>query len=207
MSELPLTRNRVSSIREQKIRDAVRGAAGIAFETSPSRLATPDDASALFEFLSDPAIHGPIYNLPRPLTQTSVRAFIERKLDARAAGEGLLFLRFDQDACVLGYSEFDFWPEFGAGDLGGALRQDQQGKRAGIAGAKRTFTWMFETLHLTLIVATGALDNVRTARMLDGLGLIRRGEITNQRPDGSERRSQVWEVTRDDWFRQQARAD
>jgi RimJ/RimL family protein N-acetyltransferase len=129
-----------------------------------------------------------------------VTAFIETKLETRERGEGLLFLRFDDAGEVIGYSEFDIWPEWGAGDLGGALRADQQGKRAGVAGAKQSFTWMFRALNLQLIVATGALDNVRTARMLDGLGLDRKGQISNERPDGSTRLSNVWEVTRSAWF-------
>ncbi|MEO1359781.1 MAG: GNAT family protein, partial [Pseudomonadota bacterium] len=119
-------------------------------------------------------------------------------------GEGLIFLRFDPAGEILGYSEFDIWPQWGAGDLGGALRADQHGKRAGVAGAKRTFSWMFDTLKLERIVATGALDNVRTARMMDGLGLERKGQITSTRPDGSSRRSLVWEIERGDWHQRQA---
>lgn len=207
MSDLPVTRNRVSADREATIREAVRKAEGIPFGTFPSRLARPEHANAFLDFLSDPAIHEPIYNLPKPLTAASVEAFIERKLEARAMGDGLLFLRFDQAGQVVGYSEFDLWPEWGAGDLGGALRRDQQGKREGVNGARQTFNWMFDTLHLELIVATGALDNVRTARMLDGLGFARKGETTNTRPDGSSRQSLVWEMTRDAWFERQAQAD
>lgn len=200
MSDLPLTRQRVSAKAESDIRSAVRTASGIPFESSPSKVAQPEHAAVFYAFLKDPAIHGPIYNLPRPLTLESVTAFIETKLETRERGEGLLFLRFDDDGEVIGYSEFDIWPEWGAGDLGGALRADQQGKRAGVAGAKQSFTWMFRALNLQLIVATGALDNVRTARMLDGLGLDRKGQISNKRPDGSTRLSNVWEVTRSAWF-------
>jgi len=200
MTELPLTRNRLSPARQSEIRDAVRGATGIPFPEAPSRLAQLDDAEAFLDFLSAPEIHGPIYNLPKPLTRDSVARFISGKLAARQRGDGLLFLRFDPQGRVFGYSEFDIWPEWGAGDLGGALRADQQGQRAGVNGARRSFTWMFDVLRLDLIVATGALDNVRTARMLDGLGLERRGEMVSQRPDGSSRASRVWEVTRDAWF-------
>ncbi|MCR9269418.1 MAG: GNAT family N-acetyltransferase [Hyphomonadaceae bacterium] len=207
MSDLPLTRLALSDAREQEIREAVRAATGIPFEIAPSRRAELEDADALHAFLSDPAIHGPIYNLPKPLTVESVRSFIAEKREAQARGEGLLFLRLDEHGDVIGYSEFDIWPQWGAGDLGGALRVDQQGKRAGVAGAKRSFTWMFEALKLDLIVATGALDNIRTARMLDGLGLERKGEIVSERPDGSQRRSLVWEVTRDAWISQHARVD
>jgi len=199
MGDLPMTRRRQSDARQAAIRAAVQRASGIAFEHAPSRVASAQDAAAFHRFLSDPDIHGPIYNLPRPLTVESVGAFIARKLEAQSRGEGLLFLRFDEAGEVLGYSEFDIWPVWGAGDLGGALRRDQQGARSGVNGAKLSFDWMFETLGLELIVATGALDNVRTARMLDGLGFARKGEITSTREDGSTRPSIVWEVTRAEW--------
>ncbi len=204
MSGLPITRRALSEDRQNEIRDAVRAASGIPFDEAPSRVAHPSDAQKLLAFLSDPAIHGPIYNLPRPLTVETVLAFIEDKLQAQKRGEGLMFLRFDERGEVLGYSEIDIWPQWGAGDLGGALRTDQQGKRAGVAGAKRTFSWMFDTLKLELIVITGALDNVRTARMMDGLGLKRKGEITSTRPDGGSRQSLVWEIEREAWFERQA---
>lgn len=201
MGDLPLTRNRLPAARQAEIRAAVRAARGIGFDAAPSRIASLADADALYRFLADPSIHGPIYNLPRPLTVESVASMIARNLSAQKAGEGMLFLRFDEAGDVLGYSEFEIWPEWGAGDLGGALRQDVQGQRAGVEGAKRTFDWMFEGLHLELIVATGALDNVRTARLLDRLGFERKGEITSTREDGSTRQSLVWEVTRAAWRR------
>ncbi|MEL6725242.1 MAG: GNAT family N-acetyltransferase [Pseudomonadota bacterium] len=204
MSDLPITRRAVSAERQNEIRRAVRDATGIPFDEAPSRIARLSDAARFLMFLSDPAIHGPIYNLPRPLTVDTVRAFMAEKLAAQERGEGLIFLRFDPAGEILGYSEFDIWPQWGAGDLGGALRADQHGKRAGVAGAKRTFSWMFDTLKLERIVATGALDNVRTARMMDGLGLERKGQITSTRPDGSSRRSLVWEIERGDWHQRQA---
>lgn len=199
MGELPITRNRTSAARQSAIRRAVRAAQGIGFDRSPSRIAQPSDADALFRFLADPGIHAPIYNLPRPLTPESVGAFIARKQQQQSDGVGRLLLRFDTHGEVLGYSEFDVWPEWGAGDLGGALRRDQQGARVGVNGAKQTFDWMFDVLRLDLVVATGALDNIRTARLLDDLGLARKGEITSTREDGSTRQSIVWEVTKEMW--------
>ena len=58
---------------------------------------------------------------------------------------------------------------------------------------------MFDVLGLELICSTAALDNVRTARMLDGLGFTRMGEVESTRPDGSVRRSLVWEMSRAEW--------
>ena len=199
MTDLPLTRNAMSAARQEEIREAVRSATGIPFGDAPSRLATPEDAPAFYRFLSDPEIHGPIYNLPVPLTLETVGGFIDSKQEDQTRGEGLLLLRFDPEGEVIGYSEFDIWPEWGAGDLGGAIRADHQGNRVGVTGAIQTFTWMFKTLRLELLVSTGALDNIRTARLLDGIGFVRKGEITSHRPDGVSRQSLVWEVTRQAW--------
>ena len=200
MSELPLTRNRTSSEHEAAIREAARAVDCVPGPPSTAQLAQSSDAEALYEFLSDPDIHGPIYTLPRPLTPEAVGDFIERKLEERARGEGLLFVRYNDALEVIGYSDFEIWPEWGAGDLGGALRKDQQGQGAGLRGLDSSFTWMFEALKLDVIFATGALDNVRTAHMMDSVGLVHQGEVTSRRPDGTTRQSNVWEISRAAWF-------
>ena len=46
MSDLPVTRNRMTADREAAIREAVRQADGIPFGTFPSRLARPEHAGA-----------------------------------------------------------------------------------------------------------------------------------------------------------------
>ncbi|MEL6665396.1 MAG: GNAT family N-acetyltransferase [Pseudomonadota bacterium] len=200
MAELPLTRIRTSRQREAEIREAVRSAIEVPGPPIAARLARQSDAQALYDFLKDPDIHGPIYSLPRPLNVGSVGTFIAKKLEERERGEGLLFVRFNEDQEVIGYSDFEVWPEWGAGDLGGALRKDQQGKGVGLRGLTTSFNWMFEALKLEKIFATGALDNVRTARMMDAVGMIHQGEVTSQRPDGTKRQSNVWEITRTAWF-------
>ncbi|MBR9835707.1 MAG: GNAT family N-acetyltransferase [Alphaproteobacteria bacterium] len=201
MAGIPLTRNRVSPEREAAIRAAVREQTGLPGPESDSRLAQPEDAPAVFRFLSDPAVFAPIYSLPRPLTEDTVRDWIKAHLAERAAGTGLLFLRADEAGEITGYSDFQVWPQWAAGELGGALRADRQSQGQGGAGAKTSFTWMFEALGLDLICSTASLDNVRTARLLDHLGFERMGEVESKRPDGSTRASLVWEVSREAWFK------
>jgi RimJ/RimL family protein N-acetyltransferase len=65
-----------------------------------------------------------------------------------------------------------------------------------------SFAWMFDALSLELIVETAALDNIRTAKLLDHLGFVRKGEITSTRPDGTTRASLVWEITKEEWREQ-----
>lgn len=197
--EIPITRNPVSPERAEAIRRAVQGASTMPSATGGSRLAQPSDAEAFLEFLQDPAIHAPIYTLPRPLTLASLGDFIADHLEQRERGEGLLFLNFTEDDRLSGYTDLIIWPQWAAGELGGAVRSDLQGQRRGVEGAKTGFNWMFEVLQLDLICETAAPDNIRSARLLGGLGFKRKGEVTSHRPDGGTRASLVWEINREDW--------
>jgi RimJ/RimL family protein N-acetyltransferase len=60
---------------------------------------------------------------------------------------------------------------------------------------------MFEALGLRLIGLTAALDNVRSAKAIDGAGFRRMGEVESTRPDGTVRRSLYWELRREEWVR------
>lgn len=193
--DLPVTRNPASPETAAAIRAAARGAVRM----GESRLAQPEDAPGLFALLSDPLVYAPIYSLPRPLTEASVAAFIDQHLAERAAGEGLLFVREDERGQVMGYSDVQVWPDWGAGELGGALHPSLHGKGAGGRGAAASFGWMFEALGLDLLCETAALTNVATQRLLDGLGFRRLGETISTRPDGTTRASLVWEMTRAEW--------
>ncbi len=65
----------------------------------------------------------------------------------------------------------------------------------------RSIAWMFEELGVRLIGLTAALDNVRSAKAIDGAGFKRMGEVESVRADGTVRRSLYWELTRDEWVR------
>jgi RimJ/RimL family protein N-acetyltransferase len=197
--DLPLTRIAASPGEAE----AIRAAVSVQTVMGDSRLAELGDAPGLFALLSDPLVHAPIYTLPRPLTEASVEAFIAGHLEERAAGEGLLFVRAGEGGQVMGYSDVQVWPQWRAGELGGALHPSLHGKGAGGRGAAASFAWMFEALGLDLICETAALTNVPTQRMLDGLGFRRMGETLSTRPDGTTRASLVWEVTRAEWAARQ----
>ena len=193
---IPITRSPASPEHVEQIRAAVRRADRL----GESRLARPEDAPGLLALLSDPKVHAPIYSLPRPLTEASVKAFIEDHLAQRAAGEGLLFVRDPgNDGQVMGYSDIQVWPQWAAGEIAGGLHPSLHSKGAGTQGAAQTFTWMFEALHLDLLCETASLENVITQRMLDGMGFRRMGQVTSTRPDGTTRDSLVWEMTAGEW--------
>lgn len=193
--EIPVTRVPVPPGKAEAVRAAVRRATRL----GDSRLARPEDAAGFLALLSDPAVHAPIYTLPRPLTGASVAAFIETHLAEREAGTGLLFLREGGDGRIMGYSDIQVWPDLAAGELGGALHPSLHGQGTGGRGAAASFAWMFEALGLDLLCETAALTNVATQRLLDGLGFRRMGQVTSTRQDGTTRDSLVWEITREEW--------
>lgn len=197
---IPITRHPVPQARADQIRAAVRAAE----QLGDSRLARPEDTPGLFALFSEPKVNAPIYSLPRPLTEESVRAFIEDHLAQWEQGEGLLFVRDPGDGQVMGYSDIQVWPQWAAGEIAGGLHPSLHSRGTGTQGAAHTFTWMFEALHLDLLCETASLQNVITQRMLDGMGFHRMGEVTSTRPDGSTRASLVWEMTAAEWHRLRA---
>jgi RimJ/RimL family protein N-acetyltransferase len=79
------------------------------------------------------------------------------------------------------------------------MRADLQNSGQGGAGAAHTFGWIFETLGVELIGLTAAIDNVRSAKLIEAAGFTAMGEREVARPDGSVRRSNYWEMTREAW--------
>lgn len=84
--------------------------------------------------------------------------------------------------------------------MGGALAKDSQGQGRGSAGVKLSFAWLFDVLGLELLCLTAAPDNIRTAKVLDGMNFRRMGEVTSKRLDGTTRSSFVWEFSRSEWL-------
>ena len=204
MSAPPKTVVMAAPEEEAAIRAAVREARGL--ERLPGRraLARAEDAAAFADFLSDPAVSDPIYDLPRPFTEANVRAWIEERVLRQARGEAILSFMWDEAGAIASYSDVEIWPDRASGEIAGAMRRDRQNSGEGGAGMGAMLGWMFEELGVRLIGLTAALDNVRSARMIDAAGFTRMGGRDCVRPDGSVRASLYWEMTRDHW-RAQAR--
>lgn len=167
----------------------------------PRKLLTADVISQLYDLVRDPAVSEPIYVIAKPVTLASVTAWARDMLAAHDRGEGATFLTYDESGSVAGFSEFLLWPDFAAGEIGGAIRADLHGGGAGAAGFARGTEWLFETIGLDRIALTAAIDNLRSQRMIDRLGYIRQGECDCRCPDGTHRRSVWWELTREEWRR------
>ncbi len=196
MTELPVTRIAASKEKEARIRKAVSKAENLA---GIAHVACEKDAGALTALLANPQISEPIYTLPKPISYATVAAFIDHHLDERERGEGLLMVSIDERGIATTYHDIQIWPQWAACELGGAIRRDRQNTGQGGAGAAAAFGWLFEVIGVDLICETAALDNVRTARLLERIGFTYRGEIESKLPDGGLRPSRYWELNKADW--------
>ena len=204
MSAPPKTELKATAEEEAAIRDAVRAADPATL--GPGRaIARAEHVEGLLDLLSDPSVSDPIYDLPRPFTAASVGKWIADCEAQRRRGEGILFVTLDRDGTIAGYSKVTVWPERSSAELGGALRADRQNSGSGGAGAFMTFGWIFDTFGVRLMCLTAALDNVRSARLIDKAGFRRMGERDSVRLDGTIRRSIYWEFDREDWYAMVAR--
>lgn len=201
MTQIPLTRKKTEPEKAAAIRAAVRA---VGFPPRAARrVATPDDAEAFYNFIADPQVSDPIYTLPKPPSLSSCRAFIERHAAEQARGEGLLILETDASGGVFAHHDLQFWPEWAAAELGGAIRPDRQSTGAGGAGAAAAFEWLFNAIGVDLICETAALDNIRARKLLERIGFRLIGEIESELPGGGVRPSLYFEMTRAEWTARQ----
>ena len=198
MSAPPKTVLRASSDEEAAIRNAVRSARVSKLDPRCT-LAGPEQVAGLFELLSDTAVSGPIYDLPSPITMSTISAWVHDAEMRRRAGETILAVTPDASGRLFTYSRFTIWPERASAEIAGAYRADLQNAGAGKAGAARSFGWMFSELRVRLICVTAALDNVRSARVIEAAGFTPMGEREGVRDDGAIRRSRYWEMSREAW--------
>lgn len=198
MSAPPITRLEVSDAEEAAIRAAVRnadvGLLGPAYVT-----AGLDHVAGLVELLRDPQVSDPIYDLPRPFTARNIAEWIADAKRLQECGEAVLAVMLDPAGKVCSYSRFSVWPHLSAAEIAGAYRLDLQSKGIGKRGAANSFGWMFEHLGVRLIGLTAALDNTRSAAVIEAAGFVPKGVRNSIRPDGSSRRSNYWELHRDTW--------
>jgi RimJ/RimL family protein N-acetyltransferase len=198
LSAPPKTVLRASAEEGEAIRAAVR-APDLALLGPRSVVAGEAHVAGLTALLADEAVSGPIYDLPRPITEANVRAWVEETRRLQAKGEAVLVVSLDEAGEVAGYSRFTVWPQRSSAEIAGARRADRQNAGSGKAGAAGSFNWMFEALGVRLIGVTAAKDNPRSARVIEAAGFRPMGERDCVRPDGSVRPSLYWEMTREAW--------
>ncbi len=198
MSAPPKTVIKATPAEEAAIRAAVRNADTSKINPACVR-ATRAHVAALVDLLSDPRVSSPIYDLPRPISFKTVADWVKDAEAKSGLGECILTITPDNQGRLITYSRFTIWPEHSAAEIAGAYRSDVQSAGLGKAGAAASFDWMFCELGVRLICVTAAIDNERSARVIEAAGFKPMGEREGVRPDGSTRRSRYWEMTREEW--------
>ncbi len=198
MSAPPKTVLDVTDAEAEAIRRAVRAADPRTVESNRD-LAGESDIDALTQLLSDPLVSGPVYDLPRPINADTIGEWVRRCIAERELGQTLLLVNRDPEGLIAGYSKITVWPDRSAAELAGAIRADRQSVGQGGAGAWRIIDWMFETLGVRMICLTAAVDNLRSARLIEAMGFVRLGEREAIAEDGTTRPSLYWEMSRDTW--------
>lgn len=194
MSAPPKTVLTVTPEEADAIRHAVRSVAD-------RPIAGPEHVDGLLALFSDPRVSDPIYDLPRPFTRESVAKWVADSEALRQEGRCIVSVSLDDAGQVAGYSRFTVWPERSAAEIAGGRRADLQNSGSGRQGVAQSVAFMFEVLGVRLIALTAALDNIRSAKAIEGAGFKRMGEVESVRPDGTTRRSLYWELSRDEWLR------
>jgi RimJ/RimL family protein N-acetyltransferase len=180
MSAPPKTVVKATPQEEAAIRAAVRNADVSKISPACVRAANADVA-ALVDLLSDPRVSGPIYDLPHPISFESVAEWVKDAEAKSELGECILTITPDDDGRLITYSRFTIWPERSAAEIAGAYRTDVQSAGLGRAGAAASFDWMFSELGVKLICVTAAIDNERSARVIEAAGFKGDGR-TRRRP-------------------------
>lgn len=200
VSAPPETRLVVAPEEGAKIRDAVRRA-DLSLLGPGYRLANYNDAEALFELLRDPKVSDPIYDLLCPISRESIAKWLQDARDRQSAGEAVLAVQVDGEGAIVSYSYFTIWPDRSAAEIGGAFRADRQSKGAGKAGIVRSLDWMFDHLGVRIFGVTAAVENVRSAKVIESAGFREMNGRDSVRPDGTIRQSRYWELSREEWSR------
>ena len=139
MTKIPLTRIAAEQEKAEALRAAVRSVR--LPEEGPRKLADLEDTRRFYDFIRDPSVSEPIYTLPKPITPASTRAFIERHMEEQLRGEGLLMLEIGARDRVAGYHDFQFWPEWSACEVGGAINRELQSMGVGGGGTRPSSYW------------------------------------------------------------------
>ncbi len=198
-SEIPKNRACAPDEEALRLRDFVRRAELMNGRIAGARVARPEDAAALAEFLSHETIGPRIYTMPDPINAETMCAFIDDHLMQRAKGEGILFVSFNSAGQATAYFDVELWPRWSICKFGGAVRPERQGRGFGGACGLAAVEWCFDQLGVNRICETTAHDNERSIRLLSRLGFVQMGEVTSVKPDGSTRPSLYWEMARADW--------
>jgi RimJ/RimL family protein N-acetyltransferase len=131
----------------------------------------------------------------------ATRARLERnELEWTERGHGLVAILERNTGRFLGRSGLKYWPQFDETEVGWVLRPDVWGEGFATEAGRACLDWGFRDLGLPYVTAMILLDNQRSIRVAERLGMtpLRSDSLMElpvvvyaiERPEGSEPRAQ-----------------
>jgi RimJ/RimL family protein N-acetyltransferase len=163
------------------------------------RLPTPADIAAIFEYASDPEVTR-LMDWPRATDALSAHEFVSRTLmNWEAATEYTWVIAGLSDDRVIGAVSLRL-RETDA-DFGYVLRRDAWGHGFAPEAALGAIDWLARARYVPRLWATCDVENIRSARVLEKLGLGREKVLT-----GNAVRPNISQVPRDSFLYSKALA-
>lgn len=163
-----------------------------------TRPLTVEDAEPLFDALKNPRVNRWISVFPQPFDLSAMRRWLLPRLKRMDNGEGLWSGVFAQGSTVpMGFLFAGLEADLGGVEIAGALGELYWGK--GFV-EEATFVLINDLFRAGIpeLVATCALDNWSSMRILRALNFTESGQQVVTTPQG-ERRSWLFRLTKENW--------
>lgn len=156
------------------------------------RLMTAKDASDLFMVLMNPQVSGWLRFAEQPYTLTQAQERCDRAEQMAQSGKELIFAVQDKAGVLIGSLGLHHLSEPKQAEVGYFLALTAWGQGFARESLARAIEFSRDELALTGLVATTALDNAGSQRVLEQAGFARQREIVSLLPQGQVRPSYLY---------------
>ena len=155
---------------------------------------TEADLPDLYKLCSDPAV---MEHFPSILSESETKAFLKRLIESYDEHGYTYFACIQKDTKAfigfigLAYQTYES-PFSPAVDIGWRLLPSAWGKGFATEGAKACLNYAFEVLKLDRVVAVCTLRNVNSERVMQRIGMTKRGRFMHPALDAHPEVQELW---------------
>lgn len=156
------------------------------------RLLGPNDAGALFAILTDPQVSGMLSFAAQPYTLRQAEERCSRGWTAAHDGRALVLGVHDAATRLVGSCGIHALPDHGMAEIGYFFAHDCWGRGYAAEILTMIVAMTRRELRLRELIATTALDNRASQRVLERAGFRRQKEMASLLPQGGVRPSYMY---------------
>jgi RimJ/RimL family protein N-acetyltransferase len=160
----------------------------------------PDDAGGLFDLLS--VSDASTFGLPTPITESAVRALIERAVSDRAGGLALTYVvTLHATGAIAGLVQVrQLEPTFETAEWEVTLAPSARGTGAFLETGRLVGSFVFDAVGVRRLECRVTIQNGRANGALRKMGAVEEGVLRRSFRRGGQYLDQVlWSVLRDEW--------